>query len=410
MSTHGVPIGKHEFLKHQISNRRYIMASPATKNPYPWWKVKIWHGMSLMNWLALLWRYSFAIDLRRLHRFISVLIVSISNQLFAFAQWARFTTAINRTVPPTPIFIIGHWRTGTTFLHELIAADRRFITPTALQCMCPDHFLLSRPIMSALEFMLPKNRPMDDFEISWDAPQEDEFALLTMGARSPYELFGFPHSYGKGLSTLNVNNLNAQEQKSWRLKFEHFLKLVTFDSARRNKLDDTGAPLGILLKSPTHTARLGLLAKLYPHARFIHLTRDRHTLFASSVSLWRALLTTQALHTPPEGLGSNDFYETLAFDAFDALYENFDHDRSALKEGRLIDVKFSELTSEPLETVKRIYRFLDIKLDDRALESLEQKTRLFETYQGSNRDLDQQLSSKVDSAWADYPDRFVGSN
>ncbi|EWM20489.1 hypothetical protein Naga_100382g4 [Nannochloropsis gaditana] len=40
-----------------------------------------------------------------------------------------------------PIFIIGHYRSGTSLLHELLNNDERLVAPTAFQCYVPRIFL-----------------------------------------------------------------------------------------------------------------------------------------------------------------------------------------------------------------------------------------------------------------------------
>ena len=32
----------------------------------------------------------------------------------------------NQKINPSPVFIIGHWRSGTTFLHQLLSNDKQF--------------------------------------------------------------------------------------------------------------------------------------------------------------------------------------------------------------------------------------------------------------------------------------------
>ncbi len=365
--------------------------------------------MTLVRWLRLLARYRFAIGVSRLHRFITVAIISIITQLLALVQHVRFSRRIDATSLPKPIFIIGHWRTGTTFLHELFSADERFLTPNAMQCMCPEHFLGSRPVIQILEMLLPANRPMDDIEVRWQAPQEDEFALLASGARSPYELFAFPRAHSRALAALDIESLGHRDQAAWRRIFTRFLKTVTFAQMRMRRIkgDDRPPSPFILLKSPTHTARLRMLERMFPQARFVHLTRDRHALFASSVSLWRALLATQSLHQAPEkAADGSDFNQALALEAFDALYANFERDRASLEADRLIDIDYGELTSAPMETMQRIYDFLGIELDEAAEQSLRQRIGAFQTYKATSHRLAPEEEKLVDQHWSHYPERY----
>ena len=87
-------------------------------------------------------------------------------------------------IKDAPIFIIGHWRSGTTLLHELMSLDERFTFPTTYECFVPNHFLISAWFDAWLKCLLPKQRPMDNMALGWDRPQEDEFALCNMVPQS----------------------------------------------------------------------------------------------------------------------------------------------------------------------------------------------------------------------------------
>jgi hypothetical protein len=89
------------------------------------------------------------------------------------------------TIAPPPVFIIGHWRSGTTFLHNLMSRDQAFCFPTISDALRPYDFLPSpfEPISrSILMRSLPAARPMDDLPLQPNLPQEDEIAMATMGA------------------------------------------------------------------------------------------------------------------------------------------------------------------------------------------------------------------------------------
>ena len=89
------------------------------------------------------------------------------------------------------IVVLGYWRSGTTLLHELLCLDARYTYPTTHACMNPHHFLLTEAAALA-RGGASMQRPMDEMEVRSSSPQEDEFALLSLGARSPYEALLIP--------------------------------------------------------------------------------------------------------------------------------------------------------------------------------------------------------------------------
>ena len=92
----------------------------------------------------------------------------------------------------TPLFILGHWRSGTTLLHNLMALDTSFSYLNLYQSMCPGHFLLTEPIVAPLtSWCLPKTRPMDNMPLGWNVPMEDEMAVAVDCCVSPYLMAAF---------------------------------------------------------------------------------------------------------------------------------------------------------------------------------------------------------------------------
>ena len=159
------------------------------------WAPRIWEGCNLYAWLHLLWRGRFAIHPKFWHIATIITFVSSFHSLVRFVQQLFYGRAIARTaIHEAPIFIIGHWRTGTTLLHELLVLDERFSSPNTYECLDPNHFLLTEWFFQrCARLLMPSRRPMDNMEAGWDRPQEDEFALCMLGQRSPYLKIAFPN-------------------------------------------------------------------------------------------------------------------------------------------------------------------------------------------------------------------------
>jgi hypothetical protein len=84
-------------------------------------------------------------------------------------------------IHPEPIFIIGHWRSGTTYLHYLLAKDNQFGYCSNVDAFVPGALFIGRWLSrKVIAWRLPKTRPMDDVKLDADAPQEDEFAMMLL--------------------------------------------------------------------------------------------------------------------------------------------------------------------------------------------------------------------------------------
>ena len=82
---------------------------------------------------------------------IIVTLVSLMNSLFWLMQSALYGRKIAATdIEEDPIFVIGHWRSGTTLLHELLILDPRHTYPDTFACFAPNHFSGVRMVVSAV--------------------------------------------------------------------------------------------------------------------------------------------------------------------------------------------------------------------------------------------------------------------
>jgi hypothetical protein len=121
----------------------------------PFFSYRIWYGMRVSAWLSLLARNRFAVSPNRIIFCLRGCICSLVNSSLNIVQRLIFGKRIrNCVLDAPPIFIIGHWRTGTTLLHELLTLDQRFIAPTTMECFAPAVCLVFGRVLRWLRFML----------------------------------------------------------------------------------------------------------------------------------------------------------------------------------------------------------------------------------------------------------------
>jgi hypothetical protein len=98
--------------------------------------------------------------------------VSVFNSMHRIEQWLLVGWRVKKELAQPPLFVLGHWRTGTTLLHELLALDTRHTCPTTYECFAPSHFLITEgAAIKLFGFLLPSRRPMDNMPIGWTLPQ-----------------------------------------------------------------------------------------------------------------------------------------------------------------------------------------------------------------------------------------------
>jgi omega-hydroxy-beta-dihydromenaquinone-9 sulfotransferase len=243
------------------------------------------------------------------------------------------------------IFIVGYWRSGTTLLHELLCSDRRYTFPTTYACMNPHHFVLTQA--NALANGTPgTKRPMDDVVVHADSPQEDEFALLGLGARSPYEAFLVPSRLAEAMALADPCNLSESERRAWKVAFLGFLRGVSL----------VGDERPVIAKSPTHSYRIATISHLVPDARFILVVRDPLTVFESAARMWHRMAGLYSLGPIPS---MDDIRGTILSERprFEAKLAK---GRATIAPGRFAEVRYEELQADPVGTIGSLYDHLGL--------------------------------------------------
>jgi hypothetical protein len=299
-----------------------------------------------------------------------------------------------------PIFIIGHWRSGTTFLHELLARDPALAAPSTYECFNPRHFHLSARLFTRLDYLIPGTRPMDEMKMSWHNPQEDEFALLNMGLPSPYEELAFPNHRKRAAPFLSLDRLTPREHTRWRETFVTFLKSVTLYRMKQ----EGGAAPRLILKSPPHTGRLAVLSEMFPEAKFIHIVRNPAEVFPSSVRTWLSLFEAQGCQTPraealPNGAPSIEDY---VLSTFNELYRDFSEARSAIAPERFCELRYEELIEDPLTQLERIYDHLELGCFEEARPHFANHLAAVRNYRPNCHQVAPDLDSEVRRRWAPF--------
>lgn len=361
-------------------------------NRYRWYTARFWDGMCMGTWWQLLWRNRFAFSPVRFPTASMTFVANPINSICSCWQalrWRRDIESISIDQPP--IFVLGHWRSGTTLLHELLALDERYAFPSTYDCFAPTHFLSTRSFVTRwFRFLMPEQRPMDNMVAGWDRPQEEEFALLNMGAPTVYRMAAFPNHGPVDLDSLDFAGYDEQKLTAWKMKWMGFLKRV-FVRERR--------PL--ILKSPPHLGRIGVLKELFPEARFVHIVRDPYVVYPSTIRLWKSLFETQGVQVPNhEGL------EEFVFEAFSRLYAKFEQERSLIPDAQYVEIHYEQLVKNPVEIMQGIYTKLGLNDFDAVLPGIQKYLAAQDDYQTNRYELDESTRTKIQERWSDYINRY----
>lgn len=300
-------------------------------------------GIRADRWAALLWRERFAVDATLLGRAAEITALSVVSTALSIASAVRDGPVPEVGAEHPPLFVVGHWRQGTTHLHNLLALDPAHTFVSTYAALNPGHHRWTEAWL-APRLRLPATRPMDAMPLGFALPQEDEYALALESLVSPHFALVFPRTGAWYLAHLALRDVSAAEIARW----ERAMRRVVHGHAARD-------PRRLVLKSPTHTARVRRLAALFPGARFVHVHRDPYVVFQSMRHLIATTAPHQQLQAAPPGA-----VDDRILDTYDAMYDAWFEEAPALPPGQRAELAFADLERDPVGALGRVYEALGL--------------------------------------------------
>lgn len=233
------------------------------------------------------------------------------------------------------------WRSGTTYLHELLTASVDANSPRTWQCFDPSAFRLKAKPLSGRTVQ----RPMDAVLVDALSPQEDEFALMAAGADSAYRFFLDPRRWRELLPALHTEHWAASGlSAAWIRELSTFLGWC---------VEDPHKPL--IVKSPNHLFRAKALKAIWPQAKFVWVVRAPEQVWHSNLRMWKAMAQRYALWFWQKGDLEN--FVEACFEAYlDVLVQLRGTNYAPIDSM----VCYDELVRAPESTVTRIVAELDL--------------------------------------------------
>ncbi len=258
-----------------------------------------------------------------------------------------------------PVFILGHWRSGTTFVHNVLSCDKHFGYNTTYQTVFPHLMMFGQPFFKkSMSWLMPDKRPTDNMELAVDLPQEEEFALANMCPYTYYNFWFFPKYMQEYCDKYMLfEGISDTELREWE---EAFTKLIKIS------LWNTGGTQ-FLSKNPPHTGRVKELVKMFPDAKFVYLMRNPYTVFEST----RSFFTNTIQPLKLEEFSDAQIEENI-LSVYAKLYHKYEADKGLIPEGNLIEVRFEDFEADAYGMTEKIYRTLSLPGWDEAKTAIAQ--------------------------------------
>jgi len=266
---------------------------------------------------------------------------SLARTPISAAEMGYTAAARGRASRQPPVFILGHWRSGTTHLFNLLSGAPGFAYATPIPAGLPwDFLLLGRALRPLLRHAIPQERHIDPMEVTETAPQEDEIGLAAMTRPSYYHGIYFPSRLREHMRAgLFFDGCGEAERARWRRALHRYTDKVSIAGGGRR----------VLVKNPAHTAHVGELLKIWPDARIVHIVRNPYHVYASTQRMLADLLDMLALqaHDPSE-------VDATIHETYPRMMDALLADTAALPDHQMVQVDFETLTARPLDTVAHV--------------------------------------------------------
>jgi hypothetical protein len=220
-----------------------------------------------------------------------------------------------------------------------------FVSPFAT-ALPWDFLIAGRFLEPLLRRALPAHRFIDDIPVGPRSPQEDEIALANMTPLSFYHALYFPERFAAQFNAgVFFDGVEARQIEDWVRRLRYFYDKLA--------IGEKGARL--LIKNPVYTARIALLRRIWPEAKFIHIHRNPYQVFLSMRNFYARLFAALALQR----------YEHLDIDAvildtYVRMMERFAADSAQIPLGNFVELRYEALQEAPLPALKRIYDTLGL--------------------------------------------------
>lgn len=293
-------------------------------------------------------------------------IISLLSEPFRWLELLMYAKKLDQTIlPDSPVFILGHWRSGTTLLHNVMAQDKQFAFINTFQSVFANQFFASRWLFKPLmRLVMPNKRPADNVLLSPELPQEEGVALANVNSFGFYHFFYFPKDWKQFYKKYISGEIASSS--SLELYRKRYKRLIA-QAMREYKRS------GFISKFPPNTGSIKQLLHMFPNAKFIYIYRNPLDAFRSTVHFFET--THDALKLQPF---TRTEIEEMVFELYEMIIRDYESLKTLISPGHLVEIKYEDFEKEPIVGLKEIYETLN-------LSGFEDSKTAFEAYLESQK-------------------------
>lgn len=350
----------------------------------------------LDNWLKLLEENHFHIARECIPQALYISATSLVLSPAAAAESLIYNKRIRETkIEKDPIFILGHWRSGTTYLQNVLSRDEQFGWFDPVNTVgLPYSILLGKLIEKPVEKGIANGRPQDNVQYSLDLPMEETFGVLTISPYSIIHMIAFPENYEHYVKGAFVGDLSQEELRRWEQSYDFAIRKLTYIKKGKQ----------LILKSPDNTARIRELWGMYPDARFINIHRDPYKTIRSTINMFATEVETLRLTKTPENL--DEKMEDTIIGIFERMYRELFELEPFFPKNRYADIAYTDFCAAPVDTLCDIYRKLELPGFEEAAPRFQAYVDAQRGYQKNKFEISPRLVRKINARLGFYMEHY----
>ncbi len=351
-------------------------------------------GCRFDNWIRLLFQNKFRIKPRYIPSAIYITLVSLLMYPMALLERLIYGRRIKKTVVEKhPLYIIGHWRSGTTYLLNVLSHDEQFGFFDAPSVFTHNNFLLmEKLIRPMLAKSMPDKRPMDNISYTTYVPQEELYAYGSQIPECIIHMSAFPENFRYYRDMAFKDKMTEKQYKRFTRTYIDVIKKITF--ARKGKQ--------MLLKSPDDTCHIDAILEMFPESKFIHIYRNPYRVVISTIGLFHKMFPMFSLQGyPPEEL-----CEDYIIEIYEMVYTQYIKDKELIPEGSLVEIRYEDFVKAPIETLSDVYDKLGIEGFEKAKPEFEKYIESLGDYKTNKFEMSERLKNKINTRLKYFIDYF----
>ena len=367
-----------------------LISSLESVNSYNVAKVNYSHPLFGANLKTLMTLYRRSGGLKPSHKGLFFLFILSALARWPFTRIEALYVFLKRKkkAKQDPIFILGHWRSGTTHLYNVLSTADRYGYVSPFATALPwDILVIGRLFAPLLKKGLPNSRFIDNVKVDAQSPQEDEIALANMSHISYYHAIYFPenfeHYFNQGVF---FDGLDADQKDKWEKTLKYlYLKLTLDQDGRR-----------LLIKNPVYTARPAHLLGIFPAAKLIHIHRHPYRVFVSMRNFYEKLFPELALQRY-----DHIDIDMIVFRTYRRMMMILKEQTRNLPNNQYTEMRFDDFQTDPIGELRKVYTQLDLGDFEEDSPAFTAYLDTVKNYQKNTFELPEDLKARIDANWGD---------